>query len=553
MARLIYILALLIFLPVNAQVTDPKVWATLPLQTGETLFIDTSDALLLAGETLHFKLYCLNPDDKSPSKISRIAYVELVGSDLKVIAKQKLSIENSVASGDFFLPVSLASGRYKIVGYTKRMLDSSLQNFFAADIDIVNPFQPFTGSEAVNPENASAPTNNSTSLSTDKSEYRNREKVTIKFNADGKLPSGNYSVSVRKKESLDRGKLHASEFHPLNQKNTTDALPELRGEIISGKITSDTKTVSGKNIALSIPGNTFEFKIVQTDKNGRFYFVLDSNPDRQNIVIQVMENDRKDYAIAIDPVKTPDLSGLQFGNFALDPRSKSEIEKRSVALQIENAYYNSKKESVTVLPERKPFFHPLEKTYVLDDFTRFPTLRETMIEVLKELYFTTDQGKYTIHVRNTAMDNQIYGPPLILVDGLLIQDIDELFAYGTKYVESVSLINEPYIYGAKTFSGLVNFKTKLEDYVARESGAHIKKMAFERPQREKAYFNPDYSKSGSSRIPDYRYRLLWADVSEQTQEFSFFTSDISGTFEIVLEGFTEDGKPVSESRIFEVK
>ena len=36
-------------------------------------------------------------------------------------------------------------------------------------------------------------------------------------------------------------------------------------------------------------------------------------------------------------------------------------------------------------------------------------------------------------------------------------------------------------------------------------------------------------------------------------QISFFTSDKTGNFEIVLEGFTEDGIPISVKNYFEVK
>ena len=41
------------------------------------------------------------------------------------------------------------------------------------------------------------------------------------------------------------------------------------------------------------------------------------------------------------------------------------------------------------------------------------------------------------------------------------------------------------------------------------------------------------------------------DKKEDT--LSFFTSDLKGNFEVVLEGFTEDGKPVYVSKNITVK
>lgn len=545
----------MIFLQANAQETDPKVWATLPAQTRETIYIHTSSNFALAGETLYFNLFCLNPLRNTPSLISKIAYVEIIGSDLTVVASQKLAVENSVAAGDLFLPVSLGSGDYKIIAYTRRMLDSSRENFFSADLKIVNPFEPFAGQTAEIKHEKQSADHPDFTIRTDKPVYANREKVVLKIDAENRLAPGNYSISVRKSTNMEPENLRPKVADKSSLKIIPrEALPEIRGEMINGKITSENnKTVSGKSVALSVPGIEFDFKIAQTDQNGNFHFVLDRIPDKPNAVLQVMEPDRNDYRILPDSATGPDLSKLVFDAIQIDPAWKDEIEKRTVAIQIENAYYDKKKDSITALPSKMPFFYPLAKTYVLDDYTRFPTMRETIIEVLKEIYFTTDQGHYEIHLRNPTMDNEIFGQPLILIDGLPIQDIDELFAYGAKYIEKVSIVNEPYVYGPKTFSGLVNFTTKLDDFKGRESGGFVRKLTLERPARKKNYFNPDYAKTPQPRIPDYRNQLLWTSVSGKLTALSFFTSDVSGEFDIVIEGFTFDGTPLFSSAKFEVK
>jgi hypothetical protein len=564
LARLIYIL-IAVFLAntiVKAQETNPKTLESIPASVGETLFIHASSTTLLTGETLQYKIYCLDPENKMPSVASKIAYVELIGNDLKSISGQKLYLENGTAQGDFFMPVSLKSGNYKLIGYTKHMMNVSSINYFTVDISVINPFQPFEG-KTDSLQSEMEKTNHSTgsfSLTTNKKIYSVREKIDLKINASGKLPSGNYSVSVRKFDHLlISSNVHANEFRPAfskAQEKTATELTELRGEIVSGKISSkrNGQSVHDKFIALSMPGTSFVFKIVQTGRDGRFYFLLDKTPDNAETVIQVMEPDRDNYVIILDEDINPDLSALSFSTLSLNPEMKEEIQQRSIASQIENAYYDRKKDSIFASAATEPFFHPLEKVYTLDDYTRFPTLKETIIEVLKEIYFTRENDHNVIHVRNITMDNEMYGLPLVLVDGLLIQDVDELFEYGMRYVQKVSLINEPYIYGPKTFGGIVNFTTKLNDYKSKSKGDFIKKIVFERPIAAKTYFQPDYSMTTNSKIPDYRYQLLWMPkINDANETISFYSSDVTGKFEITLEGFTDKGIPVSVTDFIEVR
>ncbi len=542
------------FLTVRSQ--PAKTPETISASARETVFVHINTASLLAGEVLYCKVYCLDPADKKISPISKIAYVQLIGNDLKPVFSRKLYLENGTAQGDFFIPASIKSGNYKLIVYTKQMLNQSALDFSATDLFIINPFERFGGKTDSLQHSAKPQVRESSLLSAtiDRKTYSKREKISLKI---APAQNGNYSVSVRKVDGLPApAMVDPEDFNPsvYPARSDNNQLPELRGEMITGNIISKKgKNTGNKSVALSIPGKSFLFKIVQTDSKGRFIFNLDRYPDQSEAIIQVMETDRQDYAIELDENKKPDFSKLSFSNINLNPSLKEEIEQRSIANQIENAYYDRKKDSILAVPEPTPFFAPLQKEYVLDDYTRFPTLKETIVEVLKELYFTRDNGHYTIHLRNMTMDAEVYGLPLILVDGLPIQDLDPLFDYGMKYVYKVGVINEPYVYGPRTFSGVISFTTKLQDFTSIGSGDYIRKFTLDRPMRDKTYFHQEYNDKTPNRIPDYRHQLLWLPELDNSDTVTFFTSDVSGMFEISVEGFTQDGKPVTVTQVFEVK
>lgn len=537
--------------------------------SGESLFIHANTTVLLAGETLYCKFYCLNPSDRTAGSISKIAYVELIGSDLKSVFKHKVYLDNGIAQGDFFLPSTVPTGNYKLVTYTKWMLDHSPADFFQMDVTVINPFRAYagkTGNVASETAVANMGNDNTFILQTEKNMYSPREKVSLKISSTHEMAKGHYSLSVRKTDALPAIiPLHANQYSTAQWKiesfpAAASSLPELRGEMISGTVVAKNgkKNPGDRAVALSASGEAFIFKIVQTDHSGRFQFILDKYPDNDQFVIQVMENDRQDYSIQLDQSKAPDVSGLKFApEITITEDLRNALQERSVASQIENAYYDRKKDSILPSVKPEPFYHPLEKQYVLDDYTRFPTVKETITEVVSEVYFKKNHDSYSLHLRNMIMDAEIYGLPLILADGLLIQEPNELFEYGAKNIDKVSLINEPYIYGPKTFSGLISFTTKSHDFQSKLGGDYIQKIEIERPLPNKSYFSPDYNTGKSDkRIPDYRYQLLWlpeTTLEKKENEITFFTSDVSGKFEVVLEGFTENGIPVSATKTFEVK
>ncbi len=87
-----------------------------------------------------------------------MAYVKRVVENGSVIFKHKLWLEDGYGYGDFFIPVSVPSGNYKLIGYTRWMLKWGEEVFFQEDISILNPYtnvqKPFLGDqEAAIPNN----------------------------------------------------------------------------------------------------------------------------------------------------------------------------------------------------------------------------------------------------------------------------------------------------------------------------------------------------------------------------------------------------------------
>lgn len=547
--------------------------ATIPA-LGETLYVHANTTTVVTGETLYCKLYCLNPSNNTPSTISKIAYIELIEKTQKSVLKQKIYLDNGKAQGDFFIPTTLKTGNYKLIAYTKWMLNYNASAYFEMDITIINPFQPLdpgniakndSVSEQVSLINPEIKNEGIFSIQTDRKNYSFREKVNLKIQSlEGTMQKGSYSVSVRKTDALPSQKqTNAKEFVKSKESVTIPAkmifLPELRGELLSGTILSKKgKELNHKSVAISISGSSFALKIAETDRLGKFTFILDKNPNLSNLVIQVLEEDRDDFSIILDEINTIDLSHLHFlPEFLLSSKLKTAIEERSIANQIENAYYAKKKDSITISASSDSFFHPLEKVYVLDDYNRFPTMKETITEIVLEMYYKKEKNKYAIFLRNYAIPNmELYGAPLLLIDGLLIQDANELFDYNIENINKISLINEPYVYGPKTFGGVINITTKNQDYETRAKGDFIKNITIQRPVNQKKYYQPDYAPGNlNSRIPDYRQQLLWlpeTKFNSLENTISFYTSDIAGNFEIIIEGFTDTGIPVSIKDSFEV-
>lgn len=552
----------------------------------ENIFIHYNSTLLFTGEYLYYKVYNLNSETSALSNLSKIIYVELVGEDKEAVFRHKVRLENSSGQGDFFIPTTVKSGNYKLIGYTQWMKNGSKNNFFQGEIAIINPYQ--NDQKVILKDSSIVSSNSSRSLlnsktqstteannegikiSIDKSIFKKRSKVSLKFeNVTKTYSGGTYSLSVRNIDIIEKPLMLTSKaFHSLqNKKEKTKNhiyLPEFRGELISGKVfpKDSISPVDNLNIALSIPEeNGYDIKVVTTDKSGVFLVSLEKPYNGTKAFIQVLGEARQKYTIKLDSDSPMDYSDLTFNRFEITPEMRDMIVERSVHNQIENSYFSIKPDSLKPTPTVIPVYKDIMNTYILDDYTRFSTVRETLVEVIELVWSKRiGKGEYTLQVKENDYDFYIKPDfsPLVVVDGIPVQNHDHLLGYNARNVRSISFIRDKYVLGSKIFQGVIDIETIDGDFISPYSGEHRVSLDLFKPLSIKNYYNQKYTeenKPDTDRILDFRYQLLWEPnlkLNGNMTVIDFFTSDITGNYEIRLEGFTAYGHPVSLREVISV-
>jgi hypothetical protein len=104
----------------------------------ERLYIHTDKEVYLAGEIVWFKLYCVDAINQHPVFWSKVAYVELIGNNLKPVWQGKVSLKAEDKEGSYHLPLSLNSGKYVLRAYTNFMKNQGADHFFQKEITIIN-------------------------------------------------------------------------------------------------------------------------------------------------------------------------------------------------------------------------------------------------------------------------------------------------------------------------------------------------------------------------------------------------------------------------------
>lgn len=544
----------------------------------ESIYMHLNTTLLFSGEQLTFTVYCLDNAQKKLSQLSKVAHIYLVNNEGETVTERKILLQSGSGQGDLYLDPSWPTGSYKLIGLTQWMQNNPDPHFFQADIRIINPYLPvpekfLTTSIAqdITPQGpvtreqeAIRPLPNFDVL-LDKGILDVRQKAILSFTGlENQILNGTYSLSVRLKDSLENNHTSIGAFYKdLNQRQgfysvstSSKFLPELRGALLTGKVLDETGTspIPNASLALSLLSNDLYFQISKTDSNGTFYFNIDRPYGEKTAYFQLLEKNKNGFKVVLQQ-DIPTFKNLSFPPFHIGPELKEHILKKSIEVQIENSFAAAKKD--TILPESYP--HSLNKLlnnhYNLDDYTRFNTIKETVVEIINAVsIIRNNEGKEIFQVRSVEGFNYDHTEPLVFVDGLYISDAETFLGYNSKDVQSVHFAQDKYFMGHNYYQGILDFETKEGNFPNTYTGSGLYTQTIQGPELEKRYYNQTYTDSQYQHVPDYRNQLLWVPKLKlnETKSLSFYTSDIPGTYEIVLEGFTAEGHPVSLTKEFQV-
>lgn len=105
----------------------------------EKVYLHTDRSTYYIGEDIWFKAYLIDAMDHLLTDHSSNLHVDLISPSLKIISSRIIRLEGGLGNGDFKLPDSIKSGRYKLRAYTNYMRNFSEQLFFTKAINVINP------------------------------------------------------------------------------------------------------------------------------------------------------------------------------------------------------------------------------------------------------------------------------------------------------------------------------------------------------------------------------------------------------------------------------
>jgi hypothetical protein len=345
-------------------------------------------------------------------------------------------------------------------------------------------------------------------------------------------------------------------------KNSTPSfafLPEHEGDIITGRLVSGNKELlgTGTPVYLSVPGKSFKFSN-SISSSGRIRFNVEKFYGSNQLIVQTNLPD-SNYRILIDNPFFEQFSDNYVRPFNFASQLSDKILLRTIAGQIPEIYYPEKNEHI-ILPQdydTTPFYGNPFKSYYLDDYTRFHTMEEVMKEYVKEVHLKKRNKSFQFEVFNEADVSYFKGEPLTLIDGVPVFNISKILDLDPLKIKRIDITASNFVKGNEQYKGIVSYATYDGNLGGYQLDPNSLVIEYEGLQYEREFYCPTYETTQQiqSRLPDYRNVLHWSPCLKSkkgTAAFSFYTSDISGKYIIIIQGISESGLAGSATSSFQV-
>ncbi|MGZ5245938.1 MAG: MG2 domain-containing protein [Flavitalea sp.] len=532
----------------------------------EKFYVATDKPVYLAGETIYLKAFCTDNETGKPLDLSRVAYIEIV-REKQPYARAIIELKNGSGNGYLDLPSSLGSGTYTLRMYTNWMKNFGPESFYHRNLQIINPLSK---------ENPKLQVTALPALKTSEeiklpelkvgSLFDRRSKVSVAIDMYG---NGNENegydlyatvyfmdkTGISEKESNGKPGLEllapGKKENGLNEKLEIKYLPETKGHIVRAVANEN---ISGKDVFLSVPGRPAKLYTGIPDSTGGVTFLTDLIPGGEVVVPQIYyEGSHNGNITVLSPFSEEyiedDLPEKRNDQTEVGG-TEMNIQKSLLSQQV--AYYFGQEEQVVspVLADTSMFFPKTEYTYLLDDYTRFPTMEEVLREYVVGVIVQKNKNGYRFEsVSRDKFGIATVHHPVVLIDGIPVSANTAIKLDPLK-VSRLDILTQSYYYGTAVFDGIISFHTYDGKLGELNLDPGVIPVEYPGVQLSRLPLFPEYNtaQKKSSRLPDFRTTLYWNPSISKGRDgnyaFDFSTSDMKGKYMIVVEGMSKEGKSI---------
>ena len=486
----------------------------------ERTYVCTDRHSYVAGEDVFCSVFCFDGGSGSLSDFSSVAYVELISPEGSAV-RVKMALQDGRGAGRLRLPSTLPTGNYRLIAYTAlnrneedmdyfrgsrvisvyNTLSASRQDSVVPDGDAATAAVEGTG----RPYGAAAPAGLVMEQRGDSLFLRNSGTECLDFCLSLSIsdalpdPEGPGLADFLEACSGDRATLR------------TDAklsIPEYEGEIVSIRVPA---MYSGVTAVLSGPGLRNDIYSSTVDSTGLVSFYTGNIYGDRDLVFELNSRDvNDDFSLEVlSPFASPELDRDGVPELHLNGSVAEDLKRRSVAMQISRHFgIDEYMDSLQLRPDLL-FKGGAMTVYEMDDYTRFPTMRETIVEYVREVHIRRQDGEPVLKIvpgkSFESYSSMLGGNALVLVDGVPVSEHGRVLDLNPALLRRICIYPYDVSTGSCIYSGVVNFISFRGDMAGLQFPGRVRILDF----HGVTFPVTVGAAKEDSLSPDYRYTRIW--------------------------------------------
>ena len=544
----------------------------------ERTYLSTDRDVYVAGETLWYSAFCLDAAKGTLTTVSSVAYVELHDAE-KMVASGKVALLNGRGAGQLTIPGSLPTGNYRLVVYTSQNKAELGYDYNGLASKTVSVFNVFSGErvkdgvELVSPEEyercriKSGMTEKGVMPGPDRASLNVVWRDSVLEVTNNGASRATFSLSVTHDDGF------ASNGNPTIADFTAQArrvgprsfdnsiLPDFEGEIIRGHISGFSEEILpkllGKFAFISTPSTKSDVYSSVIDTDGKVAFFTGNIYGTKEYICEIegIDPSLNCFIELESPFVNAKVAAPE--KLRMSESLREPLRARSVAMQIER-HFTSDTLLDPLSVRQCGLFGEHEIVYHLDDYTRFTTMEEVLIEFVAEMRARRrSDGSRDIQIRLDNGSLALFSsmPTLMLLDGVPVFDQQKIMDYDPLLVESIHIYPQTYYIGSRSYEGIANFVTYKHNLPGFQFGGNVRVIDFQGVSWPTSFTGQ--ALRGEEGYPDYRQTVYWHPLLNlapgQTLVIPCKMPDYAGRFKVSLEGLTAEGSPLQAETSFSSK
>ena len=495
----------------------------------ERTYVCTDRHSYVAGEDVFCSVFCFDGGSGSLSDFSSVAYVELISPEGSAV-RVKMALQDGRGAGRLRLPSTLPTGNYRLIAYTALNRNEEDMDYFRGSrvISVYNTLSASRQESVVldaataavegtgrpygaavegkdRPYGAAAPAGLELEQRGDSLFLRNSGTECLDFCLSLSIsdalpdPEGPGLTDFLEARSGDRATLR------------TDAelsIPEYEGEIVSIRVPA---MYSGVTAVLSGPGLRNDIYSSTVDSTGLVSFYTGNIYGDRDLVFELNSRDvNDDFSLEVlSPFASPELDRDGVPELHLNGSVAEDLKRRSVAMQISRHFgIDEYMDSLQLRPDLL-FKGGAMTVYEMDDYTRFPTMRETIVEYVREVHIRRQDGEPVLKLvpgkSFESYSSMLGGNALVLVDGVPVSEHGRVLDLNPALLRRICIYPYDVSTGSCIYSGVVNFISFRGDMAGLQFPGRVRILDF----HGVTFPVTVGAAKEDSLSPDYRYTRIW--------------------------------------------